>query len=165
MFKTYTSSSSLVITSRWFATSRPGTPVSVRLVYLFNAESVSILWHIWQTCSWFASMDPCTLPWRHNECNGVLNHQPHDCLLSRSFRYSTKKTSKLRVTGIWVRGIHRWPVNSLHKGLVTRKMFPFHDVIMIMTSCMICSLSCATCVLFRQWLAYWLSGTPFTDMI
>ena len=31
----------------------------------------------------------------------------------------------------FVRGIHRWPVNSLHKGPVTRKMFPFDDVIMI----------------------------------
>ena len=28
------------------------------------------------------------------------------------------------------RGINRWPVNSPRKGLVTRKMFPFHDVIM-----------------------------------
>ena len=30
----------------------------------------------------------------------------------------------------FVRGIHRWPMNSLHKGPVTRKMFPFDDVIM-----------------------------------
>ena len=30
----------------------------------------------------------------------------------------------------FVRGIHWWPVNSLHKGSVTRKMFPFDDVIM-----------------------------------
>ena len=30
----------------------------------------------------------------------------------------------------FVRGIHRWQVNSPHKGLVTRKMFPFDDVIM-----------------------------------
>ena len=30
----------------------------------------------------------------------------------------------------FVRGIHRRPVNSPHKGPVTRKMFPFHDVIM-----------------------------------
>ena len=30
----------------------------------------------------------------------------------------------------FVRGIHRWPVNSLHKWPVTRKMFPFDDVIM-----------------------------------
>ena len=31
----------------------------------------------------------------------------------------------------FVRGIHRWPVNSPHKWLVTRKMFPFDDVIML----------------------------------
>ena len=29
-----------------------------------------------------------------------------------------------------VQGIHRWPVNIPHKGPVTRKMFPFDDVIM-----------------------------------
>ena len=31
----------------------------------------------------------------------------------------------------FLRGIHRWPVNSPHKGPVARKMFPFDDVIMI----------------------------------
>ena len=31
----------------------------------------------------------------------------------------------------FVRGFHRWPVNSPHKGPVTRKMFPFDDVIMM----------------------------------
>ena len=31
----------------------------------------------------------------------------------------------------FVRGIHRGPVNSSHKWSVTRKMFPFDDVIMI----------------------------------
>ena len=30
----------------------------------------------------------------------------------------------------FVQGIRRRPVNSPHKGLVTRKMFPFDDVIM-----------------------------------
>ena len=30
-----------------------------------------------------------------------------------------------------MRGISRWPVNSPHKGPVTRKMFPFDDVIMM----------------------------------
>ena len=29
----------------------------------------------------------------------------------------------------FVRGIHRWPVNSPHKWPVTRKMFPFDDLI------------------------------------
>ena len=39
------------------------------------------------------------LQWRHNESDGVSNHQPHDCLLKRFFRHRSKKTSKLRVTG------------------------------------------------------------------
>ena len=41
-----------------------------------------------------------TLHWRHNECNGVLNHQLHDCLLNLLFRRRSKKTSNLRVTGL-----------------------------------------------------------------
>ena len=41
-----------------------------------------------------------TLQWRHNERDGVSNHQPHECLLSRVFRGRSKKTSKLRVTGL-----------------------------------------------------------------
>ena len=43
-----------------------------------------------------------TLQWRHNEPGGVSNHQPHDCLLNRLFRRKSKKTSKLRVTGLSV---------------------------------------------------------------
>ena len=31
------------------------------------------------------------------------------------------------------RGIHRWPVNSPHKWPVMRKMFPFDDVIMLLS--------------------------------
>ena len=40
------------------------------------------------------------LQWRHNELDAVSIHQPHDCLLSRLFRRKSKKTSKLRVTGL-----------------------------------------------------------------
>ena len=41
-----------------------------------------------------------TLRWRHNDRAGVSNHQPHGCLLNRLFRRKSKKTSKLRVTGL-----------------------------------------------------------------
>ena len=41
-----------------------------------------------------------SLQWRHNERDGVSNHQPHDCLLDRLFGHRSKKTSKLRVTGL-----------------------------------------------------------------
>ena len=45
-------------------------------------------------------MTRCLLQWRHNERDGVSNHQPHDCLLNRLLRRRSKKTSKLRVTGL-----------------------------------------------------------------
>ena len=34
--------------------------------------------------------------------DSVSNHQPHDCLLNRLFRRRSKKTSRLRVTGLCV---------------------------------------------------------------
>ena len=68
-----------------------------------------------------------SLQWRHNDRNGVSNHQPHECLLNRLFRPRSQKASKLRVTGLCAGNS---PVNSPHKGPVTRRMFPFDDVIM-----------------------------------
>ena len=38
------------------------------------------------------------LQWRHNEREGVSNHQPHNCLLNRLFKRRSKKTSKFRAT-------------------------------------------------------------------
>ena len=69
------------------------------------------------------------LQWRHNDHDGVSNHQPHGCILNRLFRRRLKKTSKHRVTGHCA-GNSPGPVNSPHKGPVTRKIFPFDDVIM-----------------------------------
>ena len=65
-----------------------------------------------------------SLQWHHNERDGVSDHQPRDCVLNPLFRCRSKKISKLRVTDLC-----QWPVNSPHKGPVTRKMFPFDDVI------------------------------------
>ena len=50
-----------------------------------------------RACCWATS-----LRWRHNGCDSVSNHQSHDCLLNRLFRRRSKKTSKLRVTGLCV---------------------------------------------------------------
>ena len=69
------------------------------------------------------------LQWRHSEPDCVSNHQSHDCLLNRLFRRRSKKISKLRVTGLCA-GNSPGPVNFPHKGPVTRKMFPFDNVIM-----------------------------------
>ena len=71
-----------------------------------------------------------TLQWRHNERNGVSHHRRLDCLLNRMFMRRSKKTSKLRVTGLC-------EVNSPVTGEfpaqrpVTRKMLPFDDAIKI----------------------------------
>ena len=53
------------------------------------------------------------------------------------------------------RGIHRWPVNSQHKGPVTRKMFSFDDVIMVaafyvkkLVWCL-----CTTCLKLQVWVS------------
>ena len=43
-----------------------------------------------------------SLQWRHNGHDSVSNHQPRDCLLNHLFRRRSKKTSKLRVTGLCV---------------------------------------------------------------
>ena len=71
-----------------------------------------------------------TLQWRHDGCDCVSNHQPYHCLLKRLFRRRSKKTSNLRVTGLCAGNStvifpHKWPV--------TRKMYPFDDVIIKFT--------------------------------
>ena len=40
------------------------------------------------------------LQWRHNGRDGVSNHQSSDCLLNRLLRRRSKKTLKLRVSGL-----------------------------------------------------------------
>ena len=44
--------------------------------------------------------------------------------------YQRKHQSSVSLA--FVRGIHRWPVNSPHKGPGMRKMFAFDDVIMLL---------------------------------
>ena len=74
-----------------------------------------------------------SLQWRHNDPDGVSNRQPHGCLLNRLFRRRSKKTSKPRVAGLCAgNSPGPGPVNSPHKTPVTRKMFPFDDVIMLL---------------------------------
>ena len=62
------------------------------------------------------------LQWRHNEPDGVSNHQPRDYLLNRLFSRRSKETSKLRVTG---RCEGNWPVNG---EFPTQKAFNVENV-------------------------------------
>ena len=70
-----------------------------------------------------------TLLWRHHEPDCVSNRQPHDCLLNRLSGTDQRKHQS-SASLAFVRGIHRRPVSSSHKWPVTRKMFPFDDVIL-----------------------------------
>ena len=71
-----------------------------------------------------------TIQWRHNDRDGVWNHQLHDGLFYRLIKAHVQETSKLRVTGLW-EGNSPVTGGFPHKGPVTRKMFPSDDVIMI----------------------------------
>ena len=54
-----------------------------------------------QFCSHFSKCLPLpSLWWRHNGHGSISNHQPHHCLLNHLFGCRSKKTSKLRVTGL-----------------------------------------------------------------
>ena len=86
------------------------------------------LWYWWRQMSSILKCRMVSLLWHHNGPDGVSNHQPHHCLLNSLFRCRSKKTSKLRVTGICAGNSPA--VNSPHKWPVTRKMLPFDDVIM-----------------------------------
>ena len=51
-------------------------------------------------CMYTTDMTTFALQWRHNGHDGVSNHQPHECLLKCLLRRRSKKTSKLRATGL-----------------------------------------------------------------
>ena len=84
--------------------------------------------HLFKLCPNF----PPSLQWHHNESDGVSNHQPQDCLLNRLFKRRSKKTWKLRVTGLC-------EGNSPETGefptqrASNAEMFPFDDVIVFVS--------------------------------
>ena len=60
--------------------------------------------------------------------HGVSNNRTIECLFNSLFRLTT---GDIKGPRYWpfVRGIHRWPVDSPHTGPVTRKIFTFFDII------------------------------------
>ena len=55
---------------------------------------------VWEWLSNFTPHSIMALRWRHNELDGVSDHQSPGCLPNRLFGRTPKKTSKLRVTGL-----------------------------------------------------------------
>ena len=91
---------------RWHWGSRVSDVVIRTLTpYITRAEEIWVSWYLVATKHnkplGVHNLRSVPLPWRHNERDGVSNHQPHDCLLNHLFRRRSKKTSKLRVTGLY----------------------------------------------------------------
>ena len=86
-----------------------------------------ILLLAWAMCSWSRII---LLLWRHNGCNAVSNHQRLDSLFNRLFRFRSKKTSKLCVTGL-CEGNSPGTCEFPAQRPLMRKMFLFDDVIML----------------------------------
>ena len=62
----------------------------------------------------------------------VWNLWQLNCFFNSMFRQATKKTLKVKlcIAGLFVRGIHPSPMDSLHKGPVMWKAFPCCNIIM-----------------------------------
>ena len=97
---------------RWF------NSYTIRLHILLNILNVNVLYH--------------TI-WHYNDViMGAIASQITSLTIVYATVYSDADQRKHQSSAslAFVRGIHRAPVNSPHKWPVTRKMFPFDDVIM-----------------------------------
>ena len=130
---------------RWFTTSFSDTLCSIFIVNPVNYARMSVKqpWRIWIR---LAPIKPQhnmhepgspALGWTlHIHYNNVIMWAMASQITSLAIVCSTvysgadHRKHQSSASLAFVRGIHRWPVNSPHKGPVTRKMFPFDDVIM-----------------------------------
>ena len=70
------------------------------------------------------------LQWRHNEHDMASQITGLTIVYSNVYSGADQRKHQSSASLAFVWGIHRWPVNSPHKWPITRKMFPFDDVIM-----------------------------------
>ena len=96
--------------------------LSTEEIHLAFLKTNVLFCRICELSRWEKRDNSQSLHWRHNDHDGVSNHQPHGCLLNRLFRRRSKKTSKLRVTGLCV-GNSPGPVSSRTKGQLRGKCF------------------------------------------
>ena len=78
--------------------------------------------------------------WQYAGITGQCSHDsdvimglksPASRLFTQPFNQAQiKQKHQSSLSPVFLRGIHRWPVNSSHKWPVTRNVFPFDDVIM-----------------------------------
>ena len=90
--------------------------LSARYIYIYGCQSTYILLHYCDVIMNTIASQITSLTIVFLTVNSGTDQRKHQSSASLAF----------------VRGIHRRPVNPPHKGPVTRKMFPFDDVIMLL---------------------------------
>ena len=122
----------------------------------FVSPRINICWQTYPHKKWVYNASICGRPWPYSKlsshhslaCNllfsseallhygdvimGTITSQITSLTIVYLTVYSDADHTKHQSSAslAFVRGIHRGPVNSPHKWAVTRKMFPFDDVIM-----------------------------------
>ena len=96
-----------------------------------------VLWDIWYVHCGICEIglfllmeDEDTLQSRLDQCDGVSTYWRLYCSLNRFFSGAYQRNHQSSASLAFVRGIYTWPAGSPHKRPVTRKIFPFDDVIM-----------------------------------
>ena len=106
--------------------------------------------------------DPSSIPAMHGgflliHHSGVIMSPMASQITSLTIAYSTiysvadQSKHQSSASLAFVRGIHRWPWNSLHKGPVTRKKFSFDDIIMMTCFMIIWVLPCLDATVSNRW--------------
>ena len=96
-----------------------------------------------------------SLRWRHNGHDSVSNHQPHGCLLNRLFRRRSKKTSKLRVTGLCAGNspeTGEFPAQMASNAENVSIWWRHHVYVGMWAS--VCVLKCHVCILVALYVIY-----------
>ena len=110
------------------------SPMRLHIIFIQN-HLINILWTL--SLKWLLPLGFCFTErsqWSHY--SDVIMGAMASKITSVSIVYSTvcsgadQRKHQSSASLAFVRGIHRWPVNSPHKGPVKRKMFPLDDVIM-----------------------------------
>ena len=121
---------------------RPGDkplsePMMVSLLSIYASLGLNDLKRLTEwpwTMPWTITVQyRCYRPTDHNDViMSAMSSQITSFMIVSSAVYSgaDQRKHQSSVSLAFVRGIRRWPINSPHKGPVTRKLFPFDDVIM-----------------------------------
>ena len=148
-FSTYVSTGKLYIPA-----SSPSNYMQCRIIinHIIRRLPLHTQYTPFSLLSYICSPFGIALQWRHNGSDCVSNHQPREYLLDRLIRCRSKKTSKLRVTGLCA-------ANSPETGefpaqrASNAEMFPFDDVIMVVLYATLCHIAGETQM-------YWVRSMP-----